>query len=185
MGEGAAVLVLESEEHALARGAKIYCELAGFGQTDDAGHITAPDKSGNRPAEALRLALKDARVLPEEVDYVNAHGTSTMLNDMIETLAIKRALGKDAARKTCVSSSKSMLGHLVGAASAIEAVICALTLQNGVAHATANLENPDLENGCDLDYIPSQPREKDFRVVISNSLGFGGHNVCLAFRKNG
>ena len=185
MAEGAAVLVLESEEHALARGAKIYCEVAGFGQTDDAGHITAPDKSGNRPAEALRLALKDARVLPEEVDYVNAHGTSTMLNDMIETLAIKLALGEDAAKKTCVSSSKSMLGHLVGAASAIEAVICALTLQNGVAHATANLENPDLENGCDLDYIPSQPREKDFRVVISNSLGFGGHNVCLVFRKNG
>ena len=185
MGEGAAVLVLESEEHALARGAKIYCELAGFGQTDDAGHITAPDKSGNRPAEALQLAMNDAQVLPEQVDYVNAHGTSTMLNDMIETLAIKKALGEEAARKACVSSSKSMLGHLVGSASAIEAVVCALTLKNGVAHATANLENPDLENGCDLDYIPSQPREKDFRVAISNSLGFGGHNVCLAFRKHG
>jgi 3-oxoacyl-[acyl-carrier-protein] synthase II len=183
MGEGAGVLVLESLEHAQARGARIYCELAGFGQTDDAGHITAPDSTGVQPARAMSLALQDAKLNPNEVDYINAHGTSTPLNDKIETLAIKLALGEDAARKTCISSSKSMFGHKLGAASAVEAAVCAMTLDRGVAHHTLNLENPDIENGCDLDYIPGQPREADFKAVISNSLGFGGHNVTLAFRK--
>jgi 3-oxoacyl-[acyl-carrier-protein] synthase II len=183
MGEGAGVLVLEELEHAKARGAKIYCELAGFGQTDDAGHITAPDKSGVRPAAALTLAMQDAGLNPSDIDYINAHGTSTLLNDMVETLAIKLALGEDAARAAAISSTKSMLGHLLGAAAAVEAIATVLTLQKGVAHQTQNYENPDLENGCDLDYIPGQPREKNFRAALSNSLGFGGHNVSLAFRK--
>ncbi len=184
IGEGATVLVLESEQHARARGARIYCEMAGFGQSDDGGHITAPDPSGLRPAAAIRSALDDAGLNADEVDYINAHGTSTMLNDMAETLSIKLALGEGAARAACLSSTKSMTGHLVGAASAIEAMVCALTLHRGVAHPTRNLENPDLENGCDLDYIPGQAREGNFRAALSNSLGFGGHNVTLAFRKH-
>jgi len=183
MGEGAGVMVLESEAHAKARGARIYCELAGFGQTDDAGHITAPDSTAQRPAAAMRGAMEDAGIAPSEVDYVNAHGTSTMLNDMVESLAIKLALGEDAVRKVAVSSTKSMIGHLIGAAAGVEAVVCAQTLHRGVAHQTQNLEEPDLENGCDLDYIPEGPREKKFRAALSNSLGFGGHNVSLAFRR--
>ena len=183
MGEGAAALVLESEESARARGARIYCELAGFGQTDDAGHITAPDSTARIPAEAMRLALTDGGIPDDEVDYVNAHGTSTMLNDMVETAAIKAALGEQAGR-TWVSSTKSMIGHLLGAASAMEAVATALTLHRGVAHQTQNHDKPDLENGCDLDYIPGGPREKEFRAALSNSLGFGGHNVSLAFRRH-
>ncbi len=183
MAEGGGALVLESEEHARARGARIYCELAGFGQSDDAGHITAPDPSGERPAEAMRLALADAGIGAEEVDYVNAHGTSTQLNDKVETLALKLALGESDARRTWISSTKSMVGHLVGAAAAVEAVVCAMTLDRGVAHGTSNLEHPDVEGGCDLDYMPDGPREKEFRAAICNSLGFGGHNTCLAFRR--
>jgi 3-oxoacyl-[acyl-carrier-protein] synthase II len=182
MGEGAGVLVLEELEHAKARGATIYCEVAGFGQTDDAGHITAPDRSGQRPAAALKLAMEDGGLNPSEIDYINAHGTSTLLNDMVETTAIKLALGEDAARAAAISSTKSMLGHLLGAAAAVEAIATALTLSRGVAHQTQNYENPDLENGCDLDYIPGEPREKKFRAALSNSLGFGGHNVSLALR---
>ncbi len=182
MGEGAGVLVLESEAHAKARGAKIYCEMAGFGQTDDAGHITAPDSTARRPAAAMVAAVEDAGVNLTDVDYINAHGTSTMLNDMVETAAIKLAFG-DHAKSLAISSSKSMHGHLIGAAAGVEAVTCALTLQRGVAHQTLNLENPDLENGCDLDYIPEGPREQAFEVAVSNSLGFGGHNVSLAFRR--
>ena len=183
MGEGAGVLVLESLEHAQARGAKIYAEIAGFGQTDDAGHITAPDATAQRPAAALKNAMNDAGINDDEVDYINAHGTSTMMNDMIETLAIKVALGEGNAKKVAISSSKSMLGHLVGAAAAVEGIACAYTLANGVAHQTQNLDNPDVENGCDLDYIPNEPREGDFKTALSTSLGFGGHNVCIAFRK--
>lgn len=183
MGEGAGVLVLEELEHAKARGAKIYCELAGFGQSDDAGHITAPDRTGNRPSAALKLAMEDGNIDPSEVDYINAHGTSTLLNDMVETLAIKMALGEENARATAISSTKSMLGHLLGAAAAVEAIATAYALHRGVAHQTQNYENPDLENGCDLDYIPGEPREKKFRAALSNSLGFGGHNVSLAFRR--
>jgi 3-oxoacyl-[acyl-carrier-protein] synthase II len=183
MGEGAGVLVLESLEHAQARGAKIYAEVSGFGQTDDAGHITAPDATAQRPAAALSLAMADAGINQDEVGYINAHGTSTMMNDMIETRAIKIALGEDNAKNVPISSSKSMLGHLVGAAAAVEAIVCIQTLNQGVAHHTNNLENPDLENGCDLDYIPGQPREANFKTALSTSLGFGGHNVCLAFRK--
>ncbi|MAU93225.1 MAG: beta-ketoacyl-[acyl-carrier-protein] synthase II [Planctomycetes bacterium] len=183
MGEGAGVLVIESLEHAQARGAKIYAEIAGFGQTDDAGHITAPDSTAQRPAAALKAAMNDAGINDDEVDYINAHGTSTMMNDMIETLAIKIALSEENAKKVAISSSKSMVGHLVGAAAAVEGIACAYTLAKGVAHPTKNLDNPDVENGCDLDYIPNEPREGDFKTALSTSLGFGGHNVCIAFRK--
>ena len=183
LADGGAVLVLESEEHAAARGAKVYCELAGFGQSDDAGHITAPDETGRRPALAMQYAMEDAGIDPSEVDYINAHGTSTQLNDQMETLAIKIALGEEAARRTAISSTKSMVGHLLGGASAIEAVVVAMTLLRGVAHGTKNLENPDVDNGCDLDYLPEQRREGSFRAALSNSFGFGGHNVCLAFRR--
>lgn len=185
MGEGAGVLVLETLEHAQARGAKIYCELAGFGQSDDAGHITAPDSTGNRPAAALSLAMRDGGLDPSEIDYINAHGTSTTLNDMVETKAIKIALGEENARNTAISSTKSMIGHLIGAAAGVEAIVTALALHRGIAPQTQNYENPDLENGLDLDYIPNEPREKAFRAALSNSLGFGGHNVSLAFRRFG
>ncbi|MHC4823479.1 MAG: beta-ketoacyl-ACP synthase II [Planctomycetota bacterium] len=183
MGEGAGILVLESLEHAKARGAKIYCEMAGFGQSDDAGHITAPDQTANRPAAALTLAMEDAGIDPSEVDYINAHGTSTMLNDMVETKAIKIALGEENARNTAISSTKSMIGHLIGAAAGVEAIVTALALHRGIAPQTQNYETPDLENGLDLDYIPNEPRKKTFRAALSNSLGFGGHNVSLAFRR--
>ncbi|MBT5101094.1 MAG: beta-ketoacyl-ACP synthase II [Planctomycetes bacterium] len=183
MGEGAGALVIEELEHAKARGATIYCELAGFGQTDDAGHITAPDPSGEMPSAAMRMAIQDGGLNADEIDYVNAHGTSTQMNDRIETLSLKMALGETAARQIAISSTKSMTGHLIGAAAAVEAVVTAFTLYRGVAHQTRNLENPDLEAGCDLDYIPDGPRESNFRAALSNSLGFGGHNVCLAFRK--
>ncbi|TAH38469.1 MAG: beta-ketoacyl-[acyl-carrier-protein] synthase II [Planctomycetota bacterium] len=184
MGEGSGALVLESLEHARRRGARIYCELAGFGQSDDAGHITAPDESGRRPANSMRLALADAQMNPDEVDYINAHGTSTELNDTMETRAIKLALGEEAARRCAVSSTKSMIGHLLGAGSAVEAVATVLTVHGGVAHPTRNLEHPDVENGCDLDYIPGAAREQAFRAALSNSFGFGGHNVALAFRRH-
>jgi 3-oxoacyl-[acyl-carrier-protein] synthase II len=183
MGEGAGALILESLEHAQARGARIYCELVGFGQSDDAGHITAPDSTGVQPAKAMTNAMSDGGLNAEDIDYVNAHGTSTFLNDKIETMAIKLALGDEHAKRVWISSTKSMVGHNVGAASAVEAVVCALSLHRGVVHQTLNLENPDVENGCDLDYVPEGPREKPIRAVLSNSLGFGGHNVCLAFRR--
>jgi len=184
MGEGAAALVIESEEHARARGARIYCELAGFGQSDDAGHITAPDDTALTPARAMTLAMEDAGLNPSDIDYVNAHGTSTLLNDMVETKAIKIAMGEEHARRVWISSSKSMIGHLVGAAAAAESVVCALSLHRGVAHPTKNYTTPDLEHGCDLDYMPGDPREHALRATLSNSLGFGGHNVSLAFRRH-
>lgn len=176
MGEGAATLVLEELEHAVARGAEILAELLGYGSTDDAFHITAPKEDGDGPVRAMRLALADARVNPEQVAYVNAHGTSTPFNDKVETLAIKRVFG-DHARKLAVSSTKSMVGHLLGASAAIELAMATLSVQRGQVHPTINQEVPDPD--CDLDYVPNTAREMAVPVAISNSLGFGGHNTCL------
>ncbi|HPT96782.1 MAG TPA: beta-ketoacyl-ACP synthase II [Armatimonadota bacterium] len=178
-GEGVGVLVLESEEHARARGAMIYAEVAGYGMTGDAHHITAPAPGGEGAARAMLLALKDAGMAPSDVDYINAHGTSTQANDVAETAAIKRAYGEHA-RKLMVSSTKSMTGHLLGAAGGIEAIACALAVRYGVVPPTINYETPDPE--CDLDYVPNTAREVRVRAAMSNSLGFGGHNACLIFR---
>ena len=182
MGEGAAVLVLESLEHAQQRGAHIYAEVIGYGATADAFHITAPDEEGTGAAMAIRMALEDAGIAPEEVDYINAHGTGTVLNDKSETKAIKKALGEHAYR-VAISSTKSMTGHLLGAAGALEAVACCLALEHGIIPPTINYEHPDPE--CDLDYVPNVARRAPLRTVMSNSFGFGGHNACLIFRKFG
>jgi 3-oxoacyl-[acyl-carrier-protein] synthase II len=180
LSEGAAILVLERLEHALDRGADIVCELAGYGMSADAYHVTAPSPDGEGAARAMRLAIQDAKLRPEDVDYINAHGTSTPLNDRFETMAIKRVLG-DAARKVAVSSTKSMTGHLLGAAGALEAFVVSKVVKEGVIPPTINLTDPDPE--CDLDYVPIRARKRDVSVALSNSLGFGGHNVTLAFRK--
>jgi 3-oxoacyl-[acyl-carrier-protein] synthase II len=180
MGEGAGIVVLEELEHAKRRGARIYCEILSLGATCDAYHMTAPPDDGEGAARAMNMALKNARLRPDEVDYINAHGTSTPLNDRCETAAIKAVFG-DHARKLMVSSTKSMTGHLLGAAGAIESVICALAIRDGIVPPTINYETPD--PACDLDYVPNQARQKPVRVVLNNSLGFGGHNACLAFRK--
>ncbi len=179
MGEGSGVLVLETEEHARKRGARIYCELAGYAGTCDAYHITSPDTSGSGLARCLKNAMLDASVKPEEVDYINAHGTSTAYNDKFETLAIKNVFG-DHARKLMISSTKSMTGHLLGAAGAIEAAACIKTIQTGQVPPTINYETPDPD--CDLDYVPNTKREAPVKVALSNNLGFGGHNAVLAFR---
>jgi 3-oxoacyl-[acyl-carrier-protein] synthase II len=176
MGEGAACLVLEELEHARARGARIVAEVIGFGSTDDAHHITAPREDADGSTRAIRLALRDAKTAPSAVQYVNAHGTSTPLNDKIETLAIKQVFG-DHARKLQVSSTKSMVGHLLGASGAIELAASALTIARGQIHPTINYEYPDPD--CDLDYVPNEARDARVKVAISNSLGFGGHNTCL------
>jgi 3-oxoacyl-[acyl-carrier-protein] synthase II len=180
MGEGAGVLVLESLEHARRRSARIYCELVGYGATADAYHITAPDETGQGAAWAMERALQDAGLAPEEVDYVNAHGTSTLLNDRVESQAIRTAFGPHADR-LAVSSTKSLIGHLMGAAGAVEAIACIKSLESGWVHPTINYETPDPE--CDLDYVPNQARRLESRVVLSNSFGFGGHNGCLIFRR--
>ncbi len=180
MGEGAGIVVLEEYEHAKARGAKIYAELVGYGATDDAYHITAPHECGEGAYECMKLALEDAGLNPDEVDYINAHGTSTPLNDKVETLAIKQ-LFKEHAYKLKISSNKSMVGHLLGAAGAVEAVASVKTIETGVIPPTINLENPDPE--CDLDYVPNEAVEADVTVVLSNSFGFGGTNACLIFKK--
>lgn len=180
MGEGSGILVLESLEHARQRGAAIHAELAGYGASADATHITAPDEEGAGAALAMTLALQDAGLPPEAVDYINAHGTSTALNDRIETRAIHTAFGPHADR-LAVSSSKSMMGHLMGAAGAVEAIACIKSLETGWVHPTVNYETPDPE--CDLDYVPSQARRLEPQVVLSNSFGFGGHNGCLVFRR--
>ncbi len=183
IGEGAAILVLESEEHAKARGAKVYCELAGYGATSDAYHITAPDPTGAGAVKAIRLALKDAGLTADDaVDYVNAHGTSTHLNDVMETKAFKEVWGDEKARRIKISSSKSMTGHLLGAAGALEAAICALAIRDGFIPPTINYENPDPE--CDLDYTPNVGVAKAVDVAVSTSLGFGGHNGVLVFKKH-
>jgi len=171
--------VLEELEHAKKRGARIYAEMVGYGLTADAFHMTAPDSEGHGAAKAMEMALEDAKLRPEQVNYINAHGTSTELNDKIETLAIKRTF-KDAAKKVAVSSTKSMMGHLIGAAGGVEAVISVLTINKGVMPPTVNYENPD--PACDLDYIPNKPRQAKVDAALSNSLGFGGHNASVVFR---
>lgn len=176
MGDGAGVLVFEELERAKARGARIYAEVKGYGSTDDAFHITAPKEDGSGPARALALALERGGIAPDQVDYINAHGTSTKYNDAIETRAIKRVFGEHAAN-LAISSTKSMVGHLLGASSAVELVATTLSVHQGVMHPTRNLENPDPD--CDLDYIPGSAREGRVRNALSNSLGFGGHNVSI------
>jgi 3-oxoacyl-[acyl-carrier-protein] synthase II len=178
IGEGAGLLVLESEEHAKARGAAILAEIAGYGETCDAFHITAPRPDGSGAAGAMNIALSDARVNPEDVDYFNAHGTSTKYNDISEALALKTVFGDN---MPPVSSSKSMIGHLLGAAGAVEAVACVLSIQSGVLHPNVNYETPDPE--CPINVIANEAREADVRVIMSNSLGFGGHNASLIIRK--
>lgn len=179
-GEGAAMLILEGLEHALLREANILAEVVGYGVSSDAFHIVAPDAEGEGAARAMRWALADASLAPGEVDYINAHGTSTPLNDAVETLAIKKVFGEDAYRVP-ISSTKSMIGHLLGGSGAVEAAACIKTIQEGTMHPTINYEHPD--PACDLDYVPNQARRKDVRVVLSNSFGFGGQNVCLVFQR--
>ena len=180
LGDGAGVLMLEEYEHAKARGARIYCELAGFGASSDAYHMTAPSENGEGPARCMKSAMKDAGVDAEQVDYLNAHGTSTPLGDLAETLAMKRALG-DHAYKTMVSSTKSMTGHLLGAAGGVEAIFSVLAIDRGIIPPTINLENPG--EGCDLDYVPNVAREKKIDVAMSNGFGFGGTNGTLVFKR--
>ena len=179
MGEGSGIVVLESLEHAQARGARIYCELAGYAATCDAYHITQPDPEGKGLSMAMKRALASAQVDPTSVDYINAHGTSTPYNDKFETLAIKKVFGEHA-RSVAVSSTKSMTGHLLGAAGGIESIISVKTIQTGMIAPTINLQEPDPE--CDLDYVPNQARQKTVRTVLSNNLGFGGQNAAIVFR---
>ncbi|PTY06649.1 beta-ketoacyl-[acyl-carrier-protein] synthase II [Opitutaceae bacterium EW11] len=180
MGEGAGILVLESLAHAQARGARIYCELAGYAASCDAHHITMPDPEGKGLSLAMRRALQSAGVAPENVDYINAHGTSTPYNDKFETLAIKKVFG-DHARQLAISSTKSMTGHLLGAAGGIESVVCVKTIQTAQIAPTINLSEPDPE--CDLDYVPNAKRNAEVKVVLSNNLGFGGQNASMVFKK--
>lgn len=180
MGEGAGIVILETEEHAKSRGAKIYCELAGYGATDDAYHMTAPEPNAVASSKCMALAVEDAGLKPDEIDYINAHGTSTELNDKIETLAIKKVFGEHA-KKLAISSTKSMIGHLLGAAGAVELIATVLCIEREFIHPTINYEFPDPE--CDLDYVPNKPRQQQIKTAISNSLGFGGHNATVAIKK--
>lgn len=180
MGEGAGAVVLESLEHAQQRGARIYCELAGYGMTADAYHITAPAPDGQGAARCMQLALEDAGLNPEDVDYINAHGTSTPLNDKVETLAVKKFFG-DYAYRVPMSSTKSMVGHLMGAAGAVELIAAVQCLLHNVVHPTINYEVPDPE--CDLDYVPNVARDHKINVILSNSFGFGGHNAVLVAKR--
>ena len=180
IGEGAGILVLETLEHALARGAKIYAELAGYGASDDAYHMTAPDPEAKSVIKSLELAIKDAEISKDEVDYINAHGTSTELNDRTETLAIKTVFA-ERAYKIPVSSTKSMTGHLLGAAAGVEAIATVLCMENGFIHPTINYETPD--PNCDLDYVPNVARNQQITCAVSNSLGFGGHNATIVIKK--
>ena len=178
--EGAAALIVESLEHAQARGARIHAEIAGWGVTSDAFHLVQPHSEGRGAAKAMSLAIKDAGFTIEDIDYINAHGTSTPINDAIETLAIKKVFG-ERARGVPISSTKSMIGHALGASGALEAVACIKTIQDGVIHPTANYETPD--PACDLDYVPNVARKADVKVVLSNSFGFGGQNACVVIKK--
>jgi 3-oxoacyl-[acyl-carrier-protein] synthase II len=180
MSEGAGVVILEEYEHAKRRGARIYAELVGYGMSGDACHITAPHEDGKGAALAMRLALKDAGIAPEEMDYVNAHGTSTPLGDLAETKALKSLYG-DHARKLAISSTKSQLGHLLGASGGVECIFTAMAVNRNLIPPTINLENPD--EGCDLDYVPNKARDRKVNIAMSNSFGFGGHNASLVLRK--
>jgi 3-oxoacyl-[acyl-carrier-protein] synthase II len=180
MGEGAGILILEEYEHAKKRGAKIYCEVAGYGLTADAYHMTAPQPEGEGAARCMRMAMNHAQVNPEEVDYINAHGTSTQIGDLCETLAIKGAFGDHAHNGLLVSSTKSMTGHLLGAAGAVEMAACVMAMRDGIVPPTINLDHPD--EACDLDYVPLVARERKVKVAISNSFGFGGHNSSVLIK---
>ena len=180
MGEGSGVVVLEEADRARKRNARIYCEMIGYGMSGDAYHMTAPDPEGDGGMRCLRAALKDAGIKPQEVDYINAHGTSTLYNDKIETLAIKKVFG-DYAKKVAISSTKSVMGHLLGAAGGVELIVSALAIKEGIIPPTINYETPDPD--CDLDYVPNKPRAAKLKVVMSNALGFGGHNATLVVRK--
>lgn len=180
MGEGAGILVMETLEHAQARGATIYCEIAGYSATCDAYHITSPDPEGKALSAAMKNVVKEAGIQAEEIDYINAHGTSTPYNDKFETGAIKKAFGQ-AAKQMAVSSTKSMTGHLLGAAGGIESAVCALSIRDGKIPPTINYNDPDSD--CDLDYVPNTMRESEVKVAICNNLGFGGHNATLLFKK--
>ncbi len=180
IGEGAGIIILEEYEHAKSRGAKIYAEVVGYGATADAYHITSPSPEGDGAAKAMEFAILDAGISPEQVDYINAHGTSTGMNDEFETTAIKKALGEHA-QKVAISSTKSMTGHLLGAAGAVESIICAKALEEGVIPQTVGYKTPDPK--CDLDYVTEGARAKDIKYALSNSLGFGGHNASLCFKK--
>ena len=181
MGEGSGILVLEEYEHAMARGAKIYGEICGYGSTNDAYHITAPHPEGAGGARAMADALREAGYTGEELVYVNAHGTGTHLNDSIETMALKKAFGAEKAKELLISSTKSMTGHMLGAAGAVEAIASLMALKEGIVPPTINLTEPD--PACDLDYVPVTARKAPVTLALSNSLGFGGHNACLTFRK--
>jgi 3-oxoacyl-(acyl-carrier-protein) synthase len=180
MGEGCGILVIESLEHAKSRSAPIYAEVLGYSTSSDAGHSAAPDAEGRGAANAMQWALEDADSLREQVGYINAHGTGTVANDVIETKAIKRIFG-ERAYHIPISSTKSMIGHCMGGSGALEAIACVKSLQAGMIHPTINLETPDPD--CDLDYVPDQARELDFQVALSNSFGLGGQNACLVLSK--
>jgi len=183
IGDAGAILVLEELEHAKRRGARIYAEFLGYGVSSDAQHITEPDPTGESPARAMRMAFADAGIDPTEVDYINAHGTSTPLGDVSETRVIKLAVGEDVARKVPISSTKGATGHCLGASGAVEAIFCTLAIHEGVLPPTINYETPDPE--CDLDYIPNEAREADVKVAVSNSFGFGGHNASIVLGRFG
>ena len=180
MGEGAGVIVLEELEHAQARGAKIYAELIGYGATSDSYHITSPAPDGEGATRAMNRAIKDAKISLEDIDYINAHGTSTHLNDACETMAIKNVLGEKS-NNIMVSSTKGNTGHLLGAAGAVEALICTKAIEEGIVPPTINYKEKDEE--CDLDIVPNEIRKKDLNIVMSNSLGFGGHNASVIIKK--
>ncbi|WP_317948090.1 beta-ketoacyl-ACP synthase II, partial [Rossellomorea marisflavi] len=180
IGEGAGIVILEELEHAVKRGATIYAEIVGYGCTGDAYHITAPAPGGEGGARAMKMALDDAGVTPDQMDYINAHGTSTAYNDKYETMAVKEVFG-DHANRLAMSSTKSMTGHLLGAAGGVEAIFTVLAMKDGKLPPTINLQNPDPD--CDLDYVANEAREQEVNVAMSNSLGFGGHNATLVFKK--
>jgi 3-oxoacyl-[acyl-carrier-protein] synthase II len=180
MGEGSGVVVLEELEHALKRNARIYCEMVGYGCSGDAYHMTAPDPEGDGGVRCMAASIKDAGLKPEDIDYINAHGTSTLYNDRIETLAIKKVFGTHA-KKLAISSTKSVMGHMLGAAGGAEMIVTALTIKEGIVPPTINYETPDPE--CDLDYVPNKPRSAKVKVAMSNALGFGGHNATIVARK--